>query len=161
MTDHSLFIAGSVGEPLTGQECRILRASLGLERRHVAVLADIVLGMGDITTERVTGWERSRGRGYPAEVVTLLQTLAAAVERGARLILEDRAGDGGDDRPVILTPLEKGWAWQAVAKGYDISPDMIERIDSGSGDLWPRLADAALVLASYRVRETGGAVRLG
>lgn len=74
-----------LGEPdqdLTGIESQILRVALGLERRHIARFAVAMgcYGGRPVTVEKVTEWEKSQGRGYPADLREALENIESAVD---------------------------------------------------------------------------------
>lgn len=145
---------------LNGVECRILRALLGLERRHVAVVADVILGI-NATTERVTQWERSRERGYPETVVALLRDFMHRVgEYGGALYLSgDREGACITLRAPRGVTFRGGLDWVA-SRPSPISAAAADRIDAGAGDFWQRLDDAALIEAARRAHAEGLVVRI-
>lgn len=157
---------GQGGGELTGIESRTLRALLGLERRHVAILAEIVTGQ-DVTTERVTQWEVSKGRGYPVALADHLRgvlngvsnyawRLASQTEEAWRLLTDP---DGRDAAPeggrvlVIRRPRGAKRILQVLALpaqvGRPYTPEELRKLDDGGGDFWQRLADAAVVEAAH------------
>lgn len=147
---------------LNGVECRILRALLALERRHVAVVADVILGL-DATTERVTQWERSRERGYPEAVVTLLRDLVHLVgEYGGALY---RAGAREGARITLHAPPDAAVIRDSLDWGSmlptPLTAEAVAHLDAGAGDFWQRLGDAALVEAARRADGEGLVVRVG
>lgn len=155
MTTGLIDIPPDGDPPLTGTESRLMRAALHLERRHVAVLAEIALGR-DTTAERVTEWERSKGRGYPREVLVLLAQIGLAVEGLAASLAHDALATGpgvvrrprGHDRITALLDLP-------AQLGRAFTPTELRALDEGSGDFWQRLCDAA-VLGALRALKSRG-----
>lgn len=141
---------------LSGIESRTLRAILQLERRHVAILAETV-GLGDVTTERVTQWERSKGRGYPPELVDRLRRIqAAASDMAGQMVsaAKDLPGEG-EARMTIVRPRGHGRVMTMLrlpaAADIRFTPLQLQALDEGGGDFWQRLADAAVVEAAQRL----------
>lgn len=138
---------GSASAALTGVECRILRGLLNLERRHVAILADVVVPGSQTSTARVGQWERSKGRGYPPAVVVLLRDLVEEVAGRGRtlsaLTTVDanrwtlRVPSADDMRQLLANIMER-----------DLSPAEATALDNGGGDFWQRLADAVVIEAA-------------
>ena len=159
MTSGLFDIEGGADATLTGIESRTLRAMLHLERRHVAILAETV-GLGDVTTERVTQWERSKGRGYPPELVDRLRRIHSAVsELSGRMAneawREARAATLAalpTARLTIVRPKGHGRIMTLLRLPADadvrFSAAQLQALDEGGGDFWQRLADAAVVEAA-------------
>lgn len=153
-------LEGGADATLTGIESRTLRAMMHLERRHVAILAETV-GLGDVTTERVTQWERSKARGYPAELVDRLRRIQAAVSDLAGQMVSEAtsapvtAAREGSPRLTIIRP--KGPGRIMILLRLPDSADVrfttaqLTDLDEGGGDFWQRLADAAVVEAAQRL----------
>lgn len=161
MTSGLFDIEGGADPALTGIESRTLRAMLHLERRHVAILAETV-GLGDVTTERVTQWERSKARGYPPELVDRLRRIQSAVSELADRMVSasnDRrmcgVEPGGRGRAVIQRPRGPGRVMTLLRlpDSVDVrfTPDQLLALDEGGGDFWQRLADAAVIEAAHRL----------
>lgn len=161
MTSGLFDLEGGADATLTGIESRTLRAMLHLERRHVAILAETA-GLGDVTTERVTQWERSKGRGYPPELVDLLRRIQAAASdmagqmaAAAKSQAAEVALGGGAVRMTIIRPRGHGRIMTLLrlpaAADVRFSPPQLLALDEGGGDFWQRLADAAVVEAAQRL----------
>lgn len=149
-------LISGLGNELTGVECRILRASLGLERRHVARFAE-AMGYGRVepTVERVTAWEKSKGRGYPPDLVDGLDRLDAAVDAWAS---EGAAESVGEWFAEMLRPLGHRHALRMLAPdryGLRFTPDQLEAIDQPNGEFWLALADTAIARAALYLRDRG------
>ena len=150
-------LIGRPGDELTGVECRILRAALGLERRHVARFA-LAMGYGSVspTPERVTAWERAKGRGYPPDLVQGLTTLDEAVEGWARQAVDEAQGHGA---PILWRPLGYRYAFAMLdlaCYGLTLSPDQLAGIDDVNGEFWVALADTAIARAALYLRPPPG-----
>lgn len=148
---------GAADQDLNGAESRALRTSLNLERRHVVLLAEALAFTADpVTTARVTQWERSTGRGYPRELVALLNTLDAAVERRAA----PRVAPEPDVKShrVLRRPLGGRRIAQLLdlaAHGLPLTPRQFEVLDREGGDIWQCLMDATITRAALRWRLEG------
>ncbi len=170
-------LLGRRGRDLTGVECRILRASLGLERRHVARFIetlDLAPGAVDTTFERInawigrlTAWEKAKGRGYPGALVQALTSLEDAVEAWARQAADEALGEGD---AVLYRPLGARHAFALLELdryGLRLTPDQIAALDNPNGEIWLALADAAIARAAlylrptlYRPHRPGGVTRV-
>jgi hypothetical protein len=154
-------LIGVRGQDLTGVECRILRAALGLERRHVSRFAQAMgYGTVDPTPERITAWEKAKGRGYPADLVAGLTALEGAVEAWARMATEEAAGSGAY---VLLRPLGYRYAFAQLGLagyGLTLTPDQLIALDDINGEIWLALADAAIARAALYLRRPGGLTRI-
>ena len=143
-------------EGLTGVESRALRAVLGLERRHVALLAK-VLGLGGgkgMDPNRVVQWERSKGRGYPPDVLSALLSVLHAVQDGAGALRAQASVSGAIRRPLgdrgVFTVLHLDRA------GLRLTPGQLAGLDADASGFWQHLADAmvthALILSQREGR---------
>lgn len=141
---------GGADPHLTGVESRTLRALLQLERRHIAILADIVTGE-DTNVDRVVNWERSKGRGYPAALVVILRDMEGAVSElgGVIALTAERAGG---DRLIIRRPHKAPEIIAALrleeVAGLRLSSNALGALNEGGGDFWQRLCDAATASAA-------------
>lgn len=155
-------LIGGGRRDLTGVECRILRASLGLERRHVARFIetlDLAPGAVDTTFERInawiarlTAWEKAKGRGYPGALVQALTALEDAVEAWARQAASEAGGEG---EAVLYRPLGARHAFALLELdryGLRLTPDQIAALDNPNGEIWLALADAAIARAALYLR---------
>lgn len=139
---------GSASAVLTGIECRILRGLLSLERRHVAILADVVAPGSQTSTARVGQWERSKGRGYPPALVVLLRDLVEEVAGRGRT-LSGLTTVGPDGRWTLrVPPADDMRQLLANIMERDLSPAEATALDNGGGDFWQRLADAVVIEAA-------------
>lgn len=158
MTSGLFDLNGGASPELTGIESRSLRALLQLERRHVAILAETT-GEADVSTERVTQWERSKGRGYPAAVVNRLRGLQSATSDLADQLAAD-ARAGAADRLTLTRPRGPGRIMTLLrlpeAADIRFTARELSRLDEGGGDFWQRLADAATVEAALRLQWEDG-----
>lgn len=149
---------GGEGDAISGLESRTLRALLHLERRHVAVLAQIV-GEADATTARVTQWEVSKGRGYPPVLVAFLQDLEQAVGEMASDLHGAAEAVMGEDSVTLLRP--RG-AMRIMAllrlpavTGRRFTDDELDRLAEDGGDFWQRLCDAAVTRCALSLKAEG------
>lgn len=155
-------LIGRHGKDLTGVECRILRAAVGLERRHLARIIDtldlapgVVEAKSERTSawiDRITAWEKSKGRGYPAAVVVALTALEDAVQAWAL-----QAGDeaGGEGEAVLYRPLGARHAFALLELdryGLTLTPAQMAALDNPNGEIWLALADTAIVRAALYLR---------
>ena len=145
---------GELGAELNGAECRLLRASLCLERRHVAGIASANWSIDGelVTLAQVTSWERSRARGYPDSIARLLRSLSQGIDNFARVLASSSdVGPGWLERPsraeakAELRPYGEG----ACLDEEDLR---VGRSTAGftgqAADLWDVLTDAAMVRAA-------------
>jgi hypothetical protein len=148
---------GAPGEALNGAECRLLRAALCLERRHVAGI-DSAMWPGEepATLAQVTSWERSKGRGYPERIAALLQRLSEGVDRLALHVVG--TADVQDGRRTISRPGRDEAREELRPYLGDVQLEegdlRVGRSRAGftgqANDLWDVLIDAAMVRAAMR-----------
>jgi|GEM_PF-2569189 len=139
---------GGADPTLNGAESRILRAMLTLERRHIGILAGIVAGDQDVTTDRVTQWERSTGRGYPPELVTFLRHLIGEIQEMGR-VMGDKTGIQPDGRCLLSRPEEA--SLRLLFRNVldrDLTDAEDKALTEGGGDFWQRLSDAMVIEAA-------------
>lgn len=145
------------GDDLTGVECRALRTALGLERRHVSIFAE-ALGLDTEGGRRVMQWERSKGRGYPGELVDRLLDVDQAVQRLADDLADTAEQTGQIRRPLghrrIFTLLDLG------RQGFALSPEALEALDANTGETWHALMDAAIARALVDLRSNDQSARV-
>lgn len=150
---------GGADPSLTGLECRILRAMLTLERRHIAILAEFT-GTTDVDTDRVTQWERSKGRGYPPALVTLLRDLIEELQGLGRTIANATGADA-DGRWTITRPGPIPIAQSLeAAMGRDLTTAEHEALTEGSGDFWQRLMDVIVIEAARIGRDLDNSIHV-
>lgn len=150
---------GGVDPHLTGPESRILRAMLTLERRHIAILAEIVTG-SDTTTERVTQWERSKDKGYPPALVVFLRDLVDEVT-GMGHAMGGLTVTDADGRWTITRPLPasiRPLLCEVLERS--LTTDEEKALEDGGGDFWQRLADVAVIEAARMGRDMDCAVHV-
>lgn len=139
---------GGTDPTLNGIESRTLRAMTHLERRHVALLCEIIQGR-PCTTERITSWETG-DRGYPADLVVHLRDIAEAIhEMATQLVLTARR-EG--DRATLIRPkgsmrIMEMLKLPEMADLY-LTDRHLKALEEGGGDFWQRLCDAAMVEAA-------------
>lgn len=154
MTSGLFDLNGGASAELTGVESRTLRALLQLERRHVAILAEAA-GETAVTTERVSQWERSKGRGYPPALVELMRSVQLATGELASVMVGAAMREGGE-RLTITRPRGPGRIMTVLrlpeVAGLRFSEDQLRRLDEGGGDFWQRLCDAATVEAALSLQ---------
>lgn len=146
---------GDHGDALSGPESRALRASLNLERRHIAVLvtAAQLWAKRPAATSDVAMWERS-SRGYPQELVHDLQTLDVAVGRLSADLAEEAERDTAAEVATLRRPRGPKRVHQLLRLheiGVDWGPEVVGSLDADGGDFWDRLADAAITRAALQI----------
>lgn len=131
---------------LNGAESRALRASLNLERRHVVAMVNALeIFPEPLTLDRLTQWERSKGRGYPLGAVTALEAFSAGVDRLAATFAGPVARRPvGGRRIAQLMALAQG--------GLHLDRAAFDMLDQGGGDFWQVLCDAAINRAALAER---------
>ena len=148
-------IIGAPGEALSGAECRVLRASLGMERRHVAAIASVLdgdPGGAQVSVHDVFRWERSREGAYPDWLGAVLSDLSHGVDDLARVIVGGSSIDNGSrtlHRPSRDEARERlaGYGGQRLANLGNVDgdgPGVLEPAD----DAWDAVVDAAMVRAA-------------
>lgn len=145
-------LCGPPGNALNGIECRTVRAALGLERRSVAAWANLRFhAPKPVTAADITSWERSKGRGYPQDLVEDL----ARLEMGVQQMAERMYADAVDKRTHLI--LRRPMGGRRILAMLDLgnvglilTEDQLAALDSADGarEIWQALADAATVRAA-------------
>ena len=156
-------LIGHDGVDLTGVESRMLRAALNLERRHVVALANAMpVGDQPTTLDRLTVWERSKGRGYPPALVEGLNALYAAVRRLAEEMRISAINERPEaDRLVLRRPLGGRRTVELLClplHGLVLSEFQVNIIEQDSQDFWQAITDKVIVLALELNQERSGSL---
>jgi hypothetical protein len=157
-------LIGLPGERLTGIESRTLREALHLERRHVAGLTT-ALGLwdrGEASTEDVTGWERSKGHGYPLAVSEVLQQLNAGVEDLVDHLYERTYRGKGEVATVIRPRGDAHWSFPGLRDSVEglSEAEADKQLRAYGEDFWHSIVGAAITRLALALQAEGAVVRI-
>lgn len=135
---------------LTGPECRALRATINLERRHVTALANAIgLSSTEVMTSQVSGWERSSKDGYPEALTTAMEKLEGAVQGLACDLRAEALLDQLITPGVLYVKRPPVGRYDLAAldldgAGLELDDRAREILEQCGGDFWQALCDAAV-----------------